>query len=177
MIPIYVAVFMTGVQLSFLLGADHIDDPVTQSWVIGAASAGSFLGAFSFAYLRPRIGSHGTMIVFIGLMAAGNFLMPLTANPILMGIGGAMNGAGGGMSNPFFAAILIERAPVEARGRAIGLLYTVQFFGEFMNPFVVTPLAGMLGIHGAFFAVSALLAGGGLAVAAHRTRTPKRAAI
>ncbi len=171
MIPIYVAVFMTGVQLSFLLGADRIDDPVTQSWVIGAASAGSFMGAFSFAYLQPRIGSRGTMLTFIGLMALGNLLMPLTANPILMGLGGAMNGAGGGMANPFFAAILIERAPIAARGRAIGLLYTTQFFGEFMNPFVVTPLASLLGIHGAFLAVSALLAAGGMSVAVYRKKT------
>jgi MFS family permease len=170
MIPVYVAVFMTGVQLSFLLGADKIDDAVTQSWVIATASGGSILGAVSFAFLRPRLGSRGVMLVFIGLMAAGNLVMPLTADPILIAIGAAMNGAGGGMANPFFAAILIERAPIAARGRAIGWLYTVQFFGEFMNPFVVTPLAGPLGIHGAFLAVSALLAGGLVAVGLYRKR-------
>jgi MFS family permease len=170
MIPIYVAVFMTGVQLSFLLGANRIDDPVTQSWVIATASFGSILGAASFAFLRPRLGGRGVMLMFIGLMAAGNFIMPMTVSPILMAIGAAFNGAGGGMANPFFAAVLIERAPIAARGRAIGLLYTTQFFGEFMNPFVVTPLAGPLGIHGAFFAVSALLAAGAVAVAVHRRR-------
>jgi len=169
MIPIYVAVFMTGVQLSFLLGADHIDSPVTQSWVIGAASAGSFLGAFVFGFVRPRIGPRGTLLLFIALMAAGNILMPLTADPVLMGLGGAMNGMGGGMANPYFAAILIERAPVAARGRAIGLLYTAMFFGEFMNPFVVTPLAHVLGIHGAFFAVAAILAAIGFTIALRST--------
>ncbi len=175
MIPIYVAVFMTGVQLSFLLGANRIDDPVTQSWVIATASFGSILGAGCFAFLRPHLGGRGSMLFFIGLMAAGNFIMPMTVNPVLMAIGAAFNGAGGGMANPFFAAVLIERAPVAARGRAIGLLYTTQFFGEFMNPFVVTPLAGPLGIHGAFFAVSALLAAGAVAVAVHRTRKPQAA--
>jgi MFS family permease len=170
MIPVYVAVFMTGVQLSFLLGADKISDPVTQSWVIATASGGSILGAASFAFLRPRLGVKGAMIMFIALMAAGNLIMPLTGDPIIIAIGAAFNGAGGGMANPFFAAILIERAPVAARGRAIGLLYTTQFFGEFMNPFVVTPLAGFLGIHGAFLAVSALLVAGGLGVVLHRRR-------
>jgi MFS family permease len=94
----------------------------------------------------------------------------LTSDPIVIAIGAAFNGAGGGMANPYFAAILIERAPVEARGRAIGLLYTTQFFGEFMNPFVVTPLAGLLGIHGAFFAVSVLLVAGGLGVVLFRRK-------
>jgi len=170
MIPVYVAVFMTGVQLSFLLGADKISDPVTQSWVIATASAGSIAGAFSFAFLRPRLGNKGSMVMFIALMAAGNLIMPLTADPVIMAIGAALNGAGGGMANPYFAAVLIDRAPVAARGRAIGILYTTQFFGEFMNPFVVTPLAGLLGIHGAFLAVSALLAAGVLGVTVHRRR-------
>jgi MFS family permease len=57
---------------------------------------------------------------------------------VIMAIGAALNGAGGGMANPYFAAAMIDRAPVAACGRAIGLLYTNQFFGEFMNPFVVT---------------------------------------
>jgi MFS family permease len=170
MIPVYVAVFMTGVQLSFLLGADRISDPVTQSWVIATASAGSIVGALSFAFLRPRLGIKGTMVMFLACMAVGNLIMPLTADPVIMAIGAALNGAGGGMANPYFAAVLIDRAPVEARGRAIGLLYTTQFFGEFMNPFVVTPLAGLLGIHGAFLAVSALLAAGVLGVMLHRRR-------
>jgi len=170
MIPVYVAVFMTGVQLSFLLGADRISDPVTQSWVIATASAGSIGGAFSFAFLRPRLGNKGSMVIFIALMAAGNLIMPLTADPVIMAIGAALNGAGGGMANPYFAAVLIDRAPVAARGRAIGLLYTTQFFGEFMNPFVVTPLAGLMGIHGAFLAVSALLIAGGLGVTLYRRR-------
>ena len=170
MIPIYVAVFMTGVQISFLLSDDTITDPVTQSWVIGTASGGSVLGAFVFSYLRPRFGSRITMLTVCCLLAAGNLVMPLTHDALIIAIGAAMNGMGGGMANPHFAAVLIERAPILARGRAIGLLFTVQFFGEFMNPFVVTPLAGLLGIHGAFLAVSAMLAAGAIAVGFYRKR-------
>lgn len=170
MVPLYVATFMTGVQISFLLGADAITDPVTQSWVIGTASAGSVLGAFAFSYLRPRFGARVTLLTIIGLLAAGNIVMPLTYAPVIIAIGAAMNGMGGGMANPHFAAVLIERAPIEARGRAIGLLFTTMFFGEFMNPFVVTPLAHMLGIHGAFFAVAAMLTAGGIGVAVYRKK-------
>ena len=111
MIPVYVAVFMTGVQLSFLLGADRISNPITQSWVIATASAGSIAGALSFAFLRPRLGNKGTMIMFIALMAAGNLIMPLTTDPVIMAIGAALNGAGGGMANPYFAAVLIRPRP------------------------------------------------------------------
>jgi MFS family permease len=168
MIPLYVATFMTGVQISFLLGADAITDPVTQSWVIGTASAGSVLGAFVFSWLRPRFGARVTLLTVIGLLVAGNIVMPLTYTPVIIAIGAAMNGMGGGMANPHFAAVLIERAPIEARGRAIGLLFTTMFFGEFMNPFVVTPLANLLGIHGAFFAVAAMLAATFIGVAAYR---------
>jgi MFS family permease len=170
MIPIYVATFMTGVQISFLLGADEITDPVTQSWVIGTASAGSVLGAFGFSWLRPRYGARVTLLTVIGLLAAGNIVMPLTRDWLIVAAGAAMNGMGGGMANPHFSAVLIERAPLAARGRAIGLLFTTMFFGEFMNPFVVTPLANVLGIHGAFFAVAALLTAGFVSVAVYRKR-------
>jgi MFS family permease len=170
MIPIYVATFMTGVQISFLLGADAITDPVTQSWVIGTASGGSVLGAFAFSWLRPRYGARVTLLTVIGLLAAGNIVMPLTTDWLIVAAGAAMNGMGGGMANPHFSAVLIERAPLAARGRAIGLLFTTMFFGEFMNPFVVTPLANVLGIHGAFFAVAALLAAGFIGVAVYRKR-------
>ena len=170
MIPIYVAAFMTGVQISFLLGDDKITDPVTQSWVIGTASAGSVLGAVGFSWLRPRFGARVTLLTVIGLLAAGNIVMPLTYEPVIIAIGAAMNGMGGGMANPHFSAVLIERAPLAARGRAIGLLFTTMFFGEFMNPFVVTPLANILGIHGAFFAVAAMLTAGFIGVAGYRKR-------
>jgi MFS family permease len=109
-------------------------------------------------------------MLLIGSMATGLFLMPLTASPVLLAIGAAFNGAGGGMASPHFTAILIERAPVAARGRAIGLLFTMQYVGSFANPFVVTPLVGLLGIHGAFFTVSALLVAGIVAAGFRRSR-------
>jgi MFS family permease len=170
MVPLYVATFMTGVQISFLLSADSITDPVTQSWVIGAASAGSVLGAFGFSWLRPRFGARITLLTIIGVLAAGNIVMPLSWDPVIIAIGAAMNGMGGGMANPHFAAVLIERAPLAARGRAIGLLFTTMFFGEFMNPFIVTPLANLAGIHGAFYAVAAMLTAGWIGVALYSGR-------
>lgn len=168
LIPIYVAIFMTGVQISFLLADDGITNTVTQSWVIGGASAGSVLGAFAFGYLRPRFGARVTLFTVIGLMMMGNIVMPLTHDWVIIAIGAAMNGMGGGMANPHFSAVLVERAPVAARGRAIGFLYTTMFFGEFMNPFVVTPIANLVGIHGAFYTVAAMLAAIFVIVAAYR---------
>jgi MFS family permease len=148
------------VQLSFLMAADRLDDPVVQSWVVAAASIGSVLGSLVFMQIKPRVSERTSLMLVIGSMAAGLSLMPLTTSPVLLAIGAAFNGAGGGMASPHFTAILIERAPVAARGRAIGLLFTMQYVGSFANPFVVTPLVGLLGIHGAFFAVSALLVAG-----------------
>jgi MFS family permease len=171
MVPLYVATFMTGVQISFLLGADMITDPVTQSWIIGTASAGSVLGAFAFSHIGPRFGQRAAMLTIIGLMACGNIVMPLTYAPVVIALGAAMNGMGGGMANPHFAAILIERAPLAARGRAIGLLFTTMFFGEFLNPFVVGPLTALIGIHGAFFTVAAMLIAGFAGVMLWRRKT------
>ncbi len=48
------------------------------------------------------------------------------------------------------------------------MLFTIMFFGEFLNPFVVTPLASLLGIHGAFFAVGLMLTAGFIGVTLYR---------
>jgi MFS family permease len=168
MIPIYVATFMTGVQVSFLLADDKLDDPVTQSLVVGAAATGAVVGSFMFSVMRPRFGARASLLTLIGMLAVASLVMPLTHNWMIVAVGAALNGIGCGMSNPYFSAILIERAPVEARGRAIGMLFTIMFFGEFLNPFVVTPLASLFGIHGAFFAVGLMLTAGFIGVALYR---------
>lgn len=158
-VPVFIATFMTGVQLSFLVAANGVADPVTQSWIIASASVGSALGALSSGFVRPRIGPKANFLLFIGLMAAGNLTMGTATAPVLVAVGAWLNGAGGGMSNPHFAALVMERAPLEARARALGWLYTAMFLGSFANPFVITPLTTWLGIHGAFLVVGlALLA-------------------
>jgi MFS family permease len=66
-------------------------------------------------------------------------------------------GLGGGIMTPFFVNIILNRAPEAARSTAIGLMYTMMYVGDFVNPFVITPLRLQVGNHQVFALVSVAL--------------------
>lgn len=165
LVAICVAVFMTGIQVSFLLAANGIDSPKLQSWIIAAASLGSMTGAMTYGLVQQRIGHGWCFVLSLSLMAMGNLIMGTQQEVALFAVGCLLNGWGGGMTIPFFASRIVERTPLEVRGRAFGLMYTMIFVGEFANPLVVTPLSLQFGIHTAFVVVGCLTAAGAVVAA------------
>ena len=164
---------MTGIQVSFLLGANGVDNPRAQSWIIAAASLGSMAGATSYGLVQQRIGHSHCFVLSLSLMAAGNLVLGTQESMELLALGCLLNGWGGGMTLPFFSSRVIEQTSADQRGRALGLMYTMVFVGEFANPVVVTPLTLRFGIKTAFLVVGLLTAGGALyALTRGRSKTP-----
>jgi len=160
--PIYLAlmavtvvVFMTGIQISFLLADKGITAPGEQSWIIAAASVGAATGGLTYTTAQTHLGRNRTFALCIAVMGVGNVLMGTQTDPVLLALGCAMNGIGAGMTIPHFGSKIIERAPVALRPRALGLMYTMIFVGEFLNPWVVTPLHLKFGIDQAFVIIGA----------------------
>ena len=54
--------------------------------------------------------------------------------------------------------MVMNRAPPAARGRALGVMTSAIYLGEFLNPILVAPLTRIVGIQGAFLAVGVMLA-------------------
>jgi dipeptide/tripeptide permease len=86
--------------------------------------------------------------------------MGLLQRPGFTFLGCCLTGLGGGLLNVYFPVLLMELAPPAVRSRAVGLLYTVQFLGDFVNPFAIYPLRLLFGIEGAFVAIGALMSAG-----------------
>jgi MFS family permease len=162
LVAVTVVVFMTGIQVSFLLAARDIPKPGDQAWIIACASVGATLGALAYARVRRAFGSTWTLIFFVAVMGIGNLVLGSQQQPYLLALGCALNGIGGGMTVPHFASRIIDIAPEALRPQALGMMYTMIFVGEFINPWVVTPLHLQFGIALAFLCVggSALLASG-----------------
>jgi hypothetical protein len=62
------------------------------------------------------------------------------------------------MLAPHFIRIVLNGAPAEARGPAVGLAFTAIYLGDLLNPFVIHPLAVAIGLHHAFLLVGAIVA-------------------
>jgi MFS family permease len=168
LVLIYMAVFMNAVQLSFLLAADGVTSPQTQSMVLATGSVASMIGAASFGALLARLGGRWTFFVCLALMACGYGAVGASHQVMVTIIGCALAGLGGGCVGPYLASLLLQRAAPEVRGRAAGFMYSAVFLGDFINPLVITPLRTSLGTHHAFLAVALALGSGALVVLLRR---------
>ena len=161
----YVVVFMTTTQVSFLLAANGTSSPAVVGLILSGASLLAAVGAWSYGRVAPRLGRGRVLALALFLLGAGCAVMGLWTQPAFTFVGCCLTGLGGGLLNVYFPVLLMDLAPLPVRGRALGLLYTVQFLGDFINPFVIYPLRAMLGIEGAFVVIGGLMFAGALAAA------------
>ena len=159
----YVVVFMTTTQVAFLLVANGTSDPATMGGILAGAALLMGCGAWSYRRLARGFDSGKVLALALVLLGTGCVLMGLIAHPAFTFIGCCLTGFGGGLLNVYFPMLLMGLVPEAARGRALGLLYTAQFLGDFINPFVIYPLRAAMGIHGAFVAVGVFMFAGAFA--------------
>jgi MFS family permease len=171
-VGLFLAYFMTSLQLTFLLAADGVTSPVVRSLVIAGGVLAGSLGGGAYGVLFGKVGSRGILLMLLALMGAGLALIGATGLLGAIAVGAALAGAGGGMINPYVSGLLLARAPPEVRSRALGLMFTFLYAADFLNPLIVTPARGVIGQHGVFLAAGALLFAGLLAAAMQRLRKP-----
>jgi MFS family permease len=152
-IPICVLLMTSSTQLSFLLSEDGINTPTIQSWVIGTASVTSVIGSLFYGPVRIRLGSRYTFAVMMVLLGGGIAIIGLSHSALGASVGCAIAGIGGGISTPYLCNLILDRVSTEIRGRALGLLYSAMFLGDFFNPFVFYPINQLVGRHHAFLIV------------------------
>ena len=61
------------------------------------------------------------------------------------------------MISPYINGLLLVRAPLAVRNRALGFLFTTLYVADFLNPLLVAPLRAQFGMHGVFLAFSGAL--------------------
>lgn len=155
---VFMAVFMNAVQLSFLLADDGIRSPRMQSWIMACSALASTAGAMSFGWFRSRMSSRAVFVLCLAFMGNGYVILGLSHVLPLTILGVTVAAFGGGCAGPYLASILLNNADPSIRGRAAGFLYTALYLGDFLNPLVVNPLRGQVGLHGVFVLVGCVLA-------------------
>jgi MFS family permease len=168
LIPFNLAIYMTSVHLSFVLAGDGLPDPSYQAPIM----ASSFLMNIATSLLYSRIGARFSkrqiFTALLAIFAASDIIIGVATGWIGTTIGTWVAGLGGGLMTPFFVNIILNRAPEAARARAIGLMYTMMYVGDFANPFLITPLRLKVGNHEIFAIMGAILAGAALIQALSR---------
>ncbi len=157
-LPLYAAVFMTSTQVPFLLWDDGVRDPLVQSLVLAVAPFWNAAGAALYGRVRGVLGSSGTFSLALGLMASGNAVLGLSHATSITCLGCAITGCGAGLTVPHVPNAVLEQVRGAARGRALGVMYSLLYLGSFCNPLLMAPLASAIGRHGALLLSGVLLA-------------------
>jgi MFS family permease len=164
-IPMFIAVYMPNIQVSFLLRDDGIVGPSIQSYVILTGAFTVAVSALCFGPIRRRISGAQILLACFVFQGVGIAVMGLSHAALPIAIGCGILGIGTGISNPLISDVIVARTTPEMRSRAIGLSYTARYSGDFINPLIVHPLGLALGLHTAFVVVGGLFLAG-VAIAA-----------
>lgn len=148
-----IVVMMNATQLVFLLSEIGVPDPGSLSQIIVIPSVTSTIASLSYGALRRRIGASLCPVVAMAFWSAGLTTLGLSGSVATAAIGAAGAGFAGGLFLPHLSATLLERASPLIHDRAIGLLYSAIFLGDFLNPVIIEPLSRTLSRHGAFLGV------------------------
>jgi len=161
-VALFVASFMSTLQISFLLAADGVAKPSTQSNVLTAGALMVTVGSAIYGPVRRRLADRWSLRLSALLLGIGIVTMAASHAVLIVALGCAIAGLGTGLVNPTVNNMLITRAPPEARGRALGFGYTARYTGDFLNPVIVQPLTSAMGIHAAIMVVGGAFAAGAL---------------
>jgi len=153
-----VAMMMNSTQLPFLLAENGVTGPVRISHVAIAGSSMTMLGSVLYSLLGPRLGLRGNYSAPALLLGSGGILLGLSHGQFDATIGAGLTGTGAGWMIPHFSRLILGRAPASARGRAVGLFFTAIYFGDLLNPFLLRPIAGRIGMHNTFLSVGTIVA-------------------
>lgn len=147
---IYASNFMLSIQMPFLLAENGVEGPAAKARLMVVAVGTSVLGAASSGWIRQDAGERVSFALTLLLMGAGHLTLGFAHTTATVIAGGALAGLGGGMLLPNLMAIVTSRAVDTLRSRAAGLVYTMAYVGEFLNPVAFRPLSVAVGIHRTF---------------------------
>jgi MFS family permease len=176
-LPMFVAVYMPNIQVSFLLRDDGITGPSIQSYVILTGAFTVAVSALCFGPVSRRFSGAQILLACFIFQGLGITVMGLSHTSPLIALGCGILGIGTGIANPLISDLLVARTTPEMRSSAIGLSYTARYSGDFINPLIMRPIAIAIGLHSAFIVVGALFLAGVAVAVIWRQTLRKPAAV
>jgi len=162
-VPIYaltcvltIGLFMPGIQGPFLLKADGINSAATIGLVLSSYSLTAAFAAACYGPLRRVLTSNSVLAVAALSLGAGSLALATSTSIVQLLAGCIVTGIGAGLVEPVTVSLILGRAHPEIRQRAVGLLLSSVFLGQFLNPVVLSPLRAVFDVHGAFVVVGSV---------------------
>jgi MFS family permease len=177
MLPIYALItlsmiisFQSASQVPILLADDGMASPATISNILAAGALLFTLGAIAYGTLRARTGLWWTFALALALQGIGILALSIGHGILGIGAGALLLNLGSGIQTPNLSHWVMERSPLPVRGRAMGLLFSAQFLGPFLNSIIIAPAISAYGLRNVLAVIASLIAIG-VVFAALRARS------
>lgn len=141
-----VVFFMVPVEIPFYLESLTGESGTRIGLAVATSALFSGIIASQYGLIRKRVGIRMIVAVMFGLLGIGFGIVSLGVTYGVVVIGLAVMGMGFGLLPPTMNSWIATAVPVAVRGRAFGGLTSVFFLGQFISPFLSTPLATRIGL-------------------------------
>lgn len=149
-------------------GNAHGIPVATITTLLSIRAAAAVVSRLSLVPLLRLIGRKRLLMVATAVPGVTMLALPLTTDPVVMGVLLVIGGFGLGLGQPMTTSWIAGQVPVQIRGTAMGLRLTGNKLGQVAMPGLFGAVAGVTGVGAVFVALGALLiTGTGLLV---RTR-------
>ncbi|MFH5801936.1 MFS transporter [Haladaptatus sp. CMAA 1911] len=157
--------YMTPLQIPFYLETQT----GASSTVIGAALAASTgaggVASLLYGRIRRSLSVIGIVALTFGFMSVGYTVIGVSGTVFGVVVGLTIAGTGSGFLLTNLNAWIAAVTPEPVRGRALSVLTSTFFLGQFLSPLVVQPISDNLDLGTTFVGVGVLLAGGAIVFA------------
>ncbi len=163
LLPVYLSAFfsmlffyMLPTQMPFLVIDELHGTPSSIGYFVGFALLVNALVSKQYHRLKARF-SFEQIFVFIYLFfGIGLFVMSQVTRPYQLFYASAFMGVGFGLVMVNINAWLLSLVSAQRRGRAVGMLTSSFFLGQFFSPIVFEPIVSYMGIQGLFLSIAIL---------------------
>lgn len=151
------AFFLIPVNIAFLLKERLAWEGAKVGLLMASSTGISAIVAWKYLRIKELLGRKRVFVLTFFSMALAMFILSQADTLGWFLVGMVFNGIGIGCMFPNTSGVVLELAPPHMRGRAIGLLSSFFFLGQFLSPVFTGVLVGPMGGVGGVFQVSSLV--------------------
>lgn len=150
-------------QMPFVMKLLGVRSATETGLLLTAMPIASALAGRVYAKISRHVGMWSFFCITGIIILAGFQVLSLAANAGLLMVGMVLVGAGFGLGMPHVNVGLAQRVPPAMRGRAMGLMTSCKFTGQFFSPILLQPVlahggyTAMLHLSGWLMLASALI--------------------
>ncbi len=143
-LPLYIVAFVPFTQLPLILADIGLTNHSDRSMILAVVPVGSGIAAFSFAALSRYFDRSRMFLLVLLLFGLGALTLGIVSGTTTVLLPVILCGVAGGLIHPHFKREVLADAPTHIQGRASGMIVSVHYAAQFLNPPIIGTLAAMI---------------------------------